>query len=356
MPERIVPGNPKPLTNADLLAALADYATLVYVGATFAPISHSHGNITNDGRIGTTANLPLITTTGGAVTVGSFGTTANTFCQGNDSRLSDARTPLAHNQAWSTITSTPTTLSGYGITDAQSLDSDLTAIAALSGTGFAQRTGTNTWALNTSVARTDVSNVFSAPQIISGRLEFATDITPTVSFPFSCIMHSSRFLWYAEGGAVGDALILNVRSAQTADGSSMVSLYGQSNGNNAFQTGLRIATTYNQSGTASSADLLINRTDVAIGSGNQRMVDARVNNTTRFFVNRGGDMWALGTLTGSAVFAGTYTVGTLPNVTAFAGAFAQVTDSNSTTNGNTVAGGGANRVPVFSNGTNWIIK
>ena len=48
----------------------------------------------------------------------SYGTTAGTACQGNDSRLSDARTPLAHNQAWSTISSTPTTLSGYGISDA----------------------------------------------------------------------------------------------------------------------------------------------------------------------------------------------------------------------------------------------
>jgi phage-related tail fiber protein len=32
--------------------------------------------------------------------------------------LTDSRTPTAHNQAWSTITGTPTTLSGYGITDA----------------------------------------------------------------------------------------------------------------------------------------------------------------------------------------------------------------------------------------------
>jgi hypothetical protein len=37
----------------------------------------------------------------------------------SDARLSDARTPTAHNQAWSTITGTPTTLSGYGITDTQ---------------------------------------------------------------------------------------------------------------------------------------------------------------------------------------------------------------------------------------------
>jgi len=65
-----------------------------------------------------------------------FGTTAGTAAEGNDVRLSDARTPLAHNQAWSTITSTPTTLSGYGITDAQPLDSDLTSIAALTTTSF----------------------------------------------------------------------------------------------------------------------------------------------------------------------------------------------------------------------------
>ena len=50
----------------------------------------------------------------------NYGTSATTACVGNDARLSDARTPTAHTQAWSTITSTPTTLSGYGITDAAS--------------------------------------------------------------------------------------------------------------------------------------------------------------------------------------------------------------------------------------------
>jgi hypothetical protein len=38
--------------------------------------------------------------------------------------------------AWADITGKPTTLSGYGITDAQPLDSDLTTIAALSTTSF----------------------------------------------------------------------------------------------------------------------------------------------------------------------------------------------------------------------------
>lgn len=69
-----------------------------------APAVHTHGNITNDGKLGTTANKPLITGTGGVVQAGSFGNAANTFCEGNDSRLSDARTPVAHTHTKSDVT------------------------------------------------------------------------------------------------------------------------------------------------------------------------------------------------------------------------------------------------------------
>jgi hypothetical protein len=60
------------------------------------PTAHTHGNITNAGAIGSTASLPIITTTSGVLTTGSFGTTVGTFAQGNDSRFTDARTPLSH--------------------------------------------------------------------------------------------------------------------------------------------------------------------------------------------------------------------------------------------------------------------
>lgn len=60
------------------------------------PVSHAHGNIANGGTVGSTANLPLITGTSGIIQASSFGSGANTFCQGNDSRLSDARTPTSH--------------------------------------------------------------------------------------------------------------------------------------------------------------------------------------------------------------------------------------------------------------------
>ena len=64
--------------------------------SSFTPSSHAHGNITNAGAIGSTANLPVITGTNGVLQASSFGTSANTFCQGNDSRLSNARTPTSH--------------------------------------------------------------------------------------------------------------------------------------------------------------------------------------------------------------------------------------------------------------------
>lgn len=62
---------------------------------------------------------------------------------GSDTRLTNARTPVAHNQAWSTITATPTTLAGYGILDALSLNSPAftgvpTAPTASGGTSTAQ--------------------------------------------------------------------------------------------------------------------------------------------------------------------------------------------------------------------------
>ena len=83
-------------------ARIIDYST---VGA--AALSHTHGNITNAGAIGATASLPIITTTSGVLTTGSFGTAAATFCQGNDARLSDARV-ASDVYAWAKAATKPT--------------------------------------------------------------------------------------------------------------------------------------------------------------------------------------------------------------------------------------------------------
>ena len=75
------------------------------------PTSHTHGNITNAGAIGASSGLPIITTTSGVLTAGSFGTTAGTFAQGNDSRLSDSRT-ASDVYAWAKASVKPTYTAG----------------------------------------------------------------------------------------------------------------------------------------------------------------------------------------------------------------------------------------------------
>lgn len=85
-----------PATNA--AGTLTEKITLGAIAALGGgpPASHTHGNITNAGAIGTTSGLPVKTGASGVLEAGAFGTTSGTFCQGNDSRLSDSRTPTTH--------------------------------------------------------------------------------------------------------------------------------------------------------------------------------------------------------------------------------------------------------------------
>jgi hypothetical protein len=105
------------------------------------PASHAHGNITNAGAIGSTASLPLITGASGVITVGSFGTSSGTFCQGNDSRLSDARTPVSHTHAISEVTGLQTALDGKASTSHTHAIGDVTGLqTALDGKASSSHT------------------------------------------------------------------------------------------------------------------------------------------------------------------------------------------------------------------------
>lgn len=84
----------------------------------FAEGNHIHGNISNDGKVGSTADLPLITSTGGLVDAGSWATGANStsataFVNGADSRLSDSRDPNDH------ASNKVTLMTGYAIASAE---------------------------------------------------------------------------------------------------------------------------------------------------------------------------------------------------------------------------------------------
>lgn len=142
--------------------------TLSGYGITDAASStHTHGNITNAGAIGATANLPIITTTSGVLTTGSFGTAANTFCQGNDARLSDTRTPTD-----GTVTDAKVAA------NAAIADTKLATIATAGKVSNSATTATNANTASAIVAR-DASGNFSAGTItaaLSGNASTATTL------------------------------------------------------------------------------------------------------------------------------------------------------------------------------------
>ena len=144
------------LTDVDTTTAPTNNQTLVWnnsqsnwlPGNVVNSISSSTLAITNSS--GPTATVELSTIAGIS---GTYNSSSKISPLTIDSygRVSAVGSAVSLTPAWSNITGTPTTLAGYGITDAQPLDTDLTKIASLAGTsGLLRKTATDTWSLDTS--------------------------------------------------------------------------------------------------------------------------------------------------------------------------------------------------------------
>jgi hypothetical protein len=104
----------------------------------YAAASHTHtaGQVSGLATVATTGSyadlsdkptIPAAVTSLPAASITGLATVATSGSYADLTSVPASFAPSAHNQAWSTITSTPTTLSGYGITDAVgSSDSRLT--------------------------------------------------------------------------------------------------------------------------------------------------------------------------------------------------------------------------------------
>lgn len=107
----------------------------------------------------------------------------------------------------------------------------------------------------------------------------------------------SPFQFISPGGAGTNAsigLISNTNGSYTATSGS--------------QRGLTIAPIYNQaSGTAANTDLLVNRTETALGSGTQRLISLQVAGTERFGVSNSGAVVLANQTSGPGAGGGTLT-------------------------------------------------
>ena len=101
--------------------------------------THGHGQISSAGTIGSTANLPLITRTGGEIVTGQFGTAASTFCEGNDARLALQTITLTGDVTGSGTGSFAATIATDAVTFAklQNLNTDTLVGRDASGSGDA---------------------------------------------------------------------------------------------------------------------------------------------------------------------------------------------------------------------------
>jgi len=116
----------------------------------FTPYSNANPNgyITGNQSISISGDASGTGSTSIALTLANSGATAGTY-----------RSVTVDAKGRVTAGTNPTTLAGYGITDAQALDADLTAIAGLVGTsGFLKKTAADTWSLDTSTYITGISS------------------------------------------------------------------------------------------------------------------------------------------------------------------------------------------------------
>jgi hypothetical protein len=86
---------------------------------TTAPASHAHGNLTNDGKVGSTSGLPLVTTTAGAVTTLALGTAGQVLRTKSDLSGVEFADPAA--SGVTSVTGTAPIVSSGGTTPAISV-------------------------------------------------------------------------------------------------------------------------------------------------------------------------------------------------------------------------------------------
>jgi hypothetical protein len=114
-------------------------------------------------NVGTTANLPLRTGTNGVVEAGAFGTSAGSFCEGNDARLSDDRDPNLHaashlpegaDELFDQSLNTTDSVEFSGITDSTLVDEAGEDLVVCTGNGELVRLATSS--ADTSLLRTSL--------------------------------------------------------------------------------------------------------------------------------------------------------------------------------------------------------
>lgn len=153
--------------DADLtaIAALAGSSGVLRKTALNTWTLDTNSYLTQNNSVNITGDATGSGQTSIALTLASTGVTAGTY-----------RSVTVDAKGRVTAATNPTTIAGYGLTDAQALDADLTAIAAISATaGLLRKTATNTWSLDTNVYLTQ-NNAITVTGDVTGSGQTAINL------------------------------------------------------------------------------------------------------------------------------------------------------------------------------------
>jgi hypothetical protein len=182
--------------------AQISYGNLSNVPSTFAPASHDHSsNKLNQANTHESADTDSATTS----LHHTLGTGANQACAGNDGRLSDARTPASHDHSSNKLNQANTH-------ESADTDSATSALHHTLGTGANNACAGNDSRL--SDARTpaahsqSVTTITSLNSTISFQIGNGSEVPATGAYcllaaPFPCTINS----WYICGNASGSAVV-----------------------------------------------------------------------------------------------------------------------------------------------------
>jgi hypothetical protein len=193
-----------------------------------------------------------VTLANSGVVAGTYNNTATSvqpFTVDSKGRLTSVGTAVTITPSWSNITSKPTTLSGFGITDAQTLDADLTAIGALTGTsGFLKKTAANTWSLDTNTYLTGNQTV-----TLSGDASGSGSTAITVTLANSGVVAGT----YNNVTVNSKGLITSGSNTSYLTGNQTVTLSGDASGSGATAITVTLANSGVGAGSYTNASITV---------------------------------------------------------------------------------------------------